>query len=204
GTPPVAIVNATFVRRFLRDADPLRDALAGFSNIIVDGKIVRRDAAIVGVVSDVKYASLTAAPEPVIYVPPAEFQSLRQTVVIQPQEGRPLSPPDVRQAIRAVEPNVALEFGTLAGSVSASLSRERLGMMLMSLFGAAAVLLAVVGVFGVVAYVVAQRTNEMAVRQALGATRAQVFLMVLGDGGRVAGAGVAIGLVLAWMTGALM
>jgi ABC-type antimicrobial peptide transport system permease subunit len=77
-------------------------------------------------------------------------------------------------------------------------------MLLMSLFGAAAVLLAVVGVFGVVAYVVAQRTNEMAVRQALGATRSQLFLMVLGDGGRVAGAGVAVGVVLAWMTGALM
>jgi len=204
GAPPVAIVNATFVRRFLRDADPLRDALAGFSNDIVDGKVVRHDSAIVGVVSDVRYASLTAAPEPVIYVPPGEFSSLRQTLVIQPQQGRPLSASDLREAILAVEPNVALEFGTLAASVSASLSRERLGMLLMSLFGAAAVLLAVVGVFGVVAYVVSQRTNEMAVRQALGATRAQLFLMVLGDGGRVAGAGVAIGVVLAWMTGALM
>ncbi len=204
GAPPVAIVNATFVRRFLRDADPLRDALAGFSNVIVDGKVVRRDSAIVGVVADVKYASLTAPPEPVIYVPPVEFSSLRQTIVILPQEGRPIAIADLRDAIRGVDPNVALEFGTLASSVSASLSRERLGMLLMSLFGAAAVMLAVVGVFGVVAFVVAQRTNEMAVRQALGATRAQVFLMVLGDGGRIAGAGVAIGLVLAWMTGALM
>jgi len=204
GAPPVAIVNATFVRRFLRDADPLRDALAGFSNILVDGKIVRRDSAIVGVVSDVRYASLTAAPEPVIYVPPVEFSSLRQTIVIQPQEGRPLATSEIRDAIRAADPNVALEFGTLAASVSASLSRERLGMVLMSLFGAAAVLLAVIGVFGVVAYVVAQRTNEMAVRQALGATRAQLFLMVLGDGGRVAGTGVLLGVVLAWMSGALM
>jgi len=204
GAPPVAIVNATFVRRFLRGADPLRDALAGFSNNIVDGKVVRHDSAIVGVVSDVRYASLTAAPEPVIYVPPGEFSSLRQTIVIQPQEGRPIAPSDLREAIRAVEPSVALEFGTLAGSVSASLGRERLGMLLMSLFGVAAVLLAVVGVFGVVAYVVSQRTNEMAVRQALGATRAQLFLMVLGDGGRVTGAGVAIGVVLAWTTGALM
>ena len=124
--------------------------------------------------------------------------------MIQPQEDRPLSTAELREAIRAVEPNVAVEFGTLAESVSSSVSRERLGMLLMSLFGAAAVLLAVVGVFGVVAYVVAQRTNEMAVRQALGATRARLFLMVLGDGGRIAGAGVAIGLVLAWMTGALM
>ncbi|HEX6463483.1 MAG TPA: ADOP family duplicated permease [Vicinamibacterales bacterium] len=204
GEQPVAIVNATFVRRFLRDADPLRDALAGFSNTLDNGKIVRRDAEIVGVVADVKYASLTAAPEPVIYVPPVEFPSLRQSIVIAPQEGRPLAPTDLRSAIRAVDPNVALDFGTVAASVSASISRERLGMLLMSLFGAAAILLAIVGVFGVVAYVVAQRTGEMAVRQALGATRLQLFLMVLGDGGRVAGMGVAIGLVLAWMTGAMM
>lgn len=204
GASPVAIVNATFVRRFLRDADPLRDALAGFSNIIESGKIIRRDSAIVGVVADVKYASLTAAPEPVIYVPPVEFPVLRQSMVIVPQDGRPLATADLRSAIRAVDPNVALEFGTLADGVSASLSRERLGMLLMSLFGATAILLAVVGVFGVIAYVVAQRTNEMAVRQALGATRAQVFRMVLGDGGRVAGAGIAIGLILAWMTGAMM
>ena len=204
GAQPVAIVNATFVRRFLRDADPLREALAGFSNTIVDGKIIRHDSAIVGVVADVKYESLTAPPEPVIYVPPGEFQSLRQTIVIEPHDDRPLPVADLREAIRAVEPNVALEFGTIAGSVSTSLSRERLGMLLMSLFGATAVLLAVVGVFGVVAYVVAQRTSEMAVRQALGATRTQLFLMVLGDGGRVATAGVAVGLVLAWITGALM
>src|SRR5262249_32103377 len=147
---------------------------------------------------------LTAEPEPVIYVPPGEFSSLRQTIVVQPREGRPLAMSDLREAIRGVVPNVALEFGTLGDAVSASVSRERLGMLLITLFGAAALLLAVVGVFGVVAYVVAQRTNEMAVRQALGATRAQLFLMVLGDGGRVAGAGVAIGLVLAWMTGTLM
>jgi putative ABC transport system permease protein len=74
----------------------------------------------------------------------------------------------------------------------------------MTLFGGAAVVLAVVGVFGVVTYVVAQRTNEMAVRQALGATRAQLFLMVLADGGRVTVMGIAVGLMLAWWTGTLM
>src|SRR5262249_43571109 len=72
---PVAIVNAAFVRRFLRDSDPLREALAGFSTSMVDGKLVRRDSAIVGVVADVKYASLTQPVEPVIYVPPGEFLS---------------------------------------------------------------------------------------------------------------------------------
>lgn len=204
GAAPVAIVNAAFARRFLRDMDPLRDALKGFSSKIVQGKIVRNDSQIVGVVSDVKYTSLTSAAEPVIYVPPAEFNTLRQSIVVIPPEGRTLSTADLRDAIRAVDPTVALDFSTVADSTAASLGRERLGMVLMALFGAAAVLLAVVGVFGVVAYVVAQRTNEMAVRQALGATRVQLFLMVLADGGRITVAGIACGLILSWWTGTLM
>lgn len=204
GSPPVAIVNQAFVRRFLGDADPLRDSLVGFSNKIVDGKLVREDAAIVGVAADVRYASLGSPPEPLIYVPPHEINLLRQSIVVAPPEGRTLSIPALRSAILDVEPNVAIDVGLLRDAVSTSLTRERLGMVLMSLFGAAALSLAVIGVFGVIAYVVSQRTGELAVRQALGATRAQIFRMVLGDGGRVAAIGVAIGSILSWGTGTLM
>jgi putative ABC transport system permease protein len=204
GSPTVAILNETFVRRFLRDTDPLREQLKGFSNKIVDGKVVRDDAAVVGVVADVKYAALTAPPEPVVYVSPGEFFTLRQTLIIMPTEGRQPSIPQLRAAILEVEPRVALEFGTLAATIASSLERERLGMMLMTGFGLAALLLAIVGVFGVIAYVVSQRTGEMAIRQALGATRRQVFGMVLGDGAKVAALGVIIGFVLAWWEGRLI
>jgi len=204
GSQPVAIVNDAFVRRFLPGADPLRERFKGFYNNLVDGKLVRRDAAIVGVVEDVHYASMTAAAEPVLYVPQHEYPGFRQSLVIEPMEGRPLSIPPLRAAILEVDSNVALEFGTMAAAVSASLSRERLGTLLMTLFGAGALVLAVVGVFGVLAYVVSQRTNEMAVRQALGATRAQLFGMVLGDGSRVTVLGIAIGLLASWWTGGLM
>lgn len=204
GSPPVAILNETFVNRFLRGSDPLTEWLKGFSNTIVDGKLVRHDTQVVGVVADVKYAGLTAPPEPVVYVPAAEFLTLRQTLVMTPQPGRPLSIPQVRAAILDVEPKVALEFGTMAATVAASLERERLGMMLMIAFGVAALLLAIVGVFGVIAYVVSQRTGEMAIRQALGATRREVFAMVLRDGATIAAIGVAVGLLMAWWEGRLI
>ena len=202
--PPVAILNETFVRRFVHGIDPLTEQLKGFSNSIVDGKVVRRDAVVVGVVPDVKYSALTAAPEPVVYVPATEFFTLRQTLILVPAEGRQPSIPELRAAILEAQPRVGLEFGTLAATVASSLERERLGMLLMTLFGLAALVLAVVGVFGVIAYAVSQRTGEMAIRQALGATRRQVFMMVLRDGATVAALGVTIGLLLAWWEGRLI
>jgi putative ABC transport system permease protein len=204
GAPPVAILNESFVKRFLRDFDPLREQLRGFSNKIVDGKIVREDAAVVGIVADVKYSALTATSEPTVYVPAGEFFTLRQTLIVQPAEGRQISMPQIRAAILEVEPKVALDFGTMTETVATSLERERLGMMLMSGFGLAALLLAIVGVFGVIAYVVSQRLGEMAIRQALGATRGQVFNLVLGDGLRVAALGVLLGLLIAWWEGRLI
>jgi ABC-type antimicrobial peptide transport system permease subunit len=92
----------------------------------------------------------------------------------------------------------------MSSLVDASLERQRLGMLLMSAFGAAALLLTTIGVFGVIAYVVAQRTTEMAVRQALGATRPQVFWLVLSHGGVMSAMGVGLGVVLAWWTGRLL
>jgi hypothetical protein len=200
----VAIVNEAFVQRFLPSSDPLRDALAGFSNDIVAGKLVRHDSAIVGVVANVRYASLTAAPDPIIYVPPSEYPLVRQAIVIAPAPGHPASIADYRAAILSVDPYVALTFSTMDEAIAGSVNRERLGMVLMTAFGVAAVLLAIVGVFGVIAYVVAQRSNEMAVRQALGATPGQVFRMVVGDGGRVALGGIVAGLLLSWWTGKMM
>ena len=120
-----------------------------------------------------------------------------------PADGK-LSAPELRAAVRDVDPNVAVDVQTMAEVISGSVNRERLGVLLMSLFGAAALFLAIVGVFGVIAYVVSQRTGELAVRQALGATRAQVFRLVFGDGGRIAASGIAIGLLASWWSGVLM
>ena len=106
--------------------------------------------------------------------------------------------------MRRVDPRLAIEARAVPAVVAASLDRERLGMWLMLGFGLAALLLAAVGMFGVIAYVVSQRTGEMAVRQALGATRAQILATVVREGTGVALIGMAIGIVVAWWTGRLV
>ena len=201
----VAIVNQAFVRRFLYDRDPLSERLMGFRYRLIDGRPKPEEVAIVGVVADVKYAGLTAAPEPVVYVPNTQFGALRQSLVLTAADGAPQRLiPAVRAALTGIDPNVAIEFGTMSALVASSLDRQRLGMTLMSSFGIAALLLTTIGVFGVIAYVAAQRTAEMAVRQALGATRSRVFWLVMLHGSRTAGVGLAAGLVLAWWTGRLL
>jgi len=197
----VAIVNQAFVRRSLGDLNPIGERIKDLRFRRVDGKFVSEEVTIVGVVADVQYASLTEPAEPIVYLPCAQYLSGREIFVVTTADGRPEQhASQFRAALRDVDRNVAVEIGTLAGSVASSLDRQRLGMWLMSGFGVAALLLAMVGVFGVVAYVVSQRTGEMAVRQALGATRAQVIQIVLLESARTAALGTGGGLVIAlWM-----
>jgi ABC-type antimicrobial peptide transport system permease subunit len=131
--------------------------------------------------------------------------TLRRTVVITTADGRPerLIPP-IRTELARVDPQVPVDFEPLSRVVSTSLVWPTLGLLLMSTFGAAALLLAATGVFGVIALVVAERRSEMAVRLALGATRGRVFRMVVLQGGGLALQGLVIGLLVAWWTGGLM
>jgi putative ABC transport system permease protein len=109
-----------------------------------------------------------------------------------------------RRALHGAEPRLAIESTTLSSLVSHSIERQRLGMWLMSAFAVAALLLAAVGVFGVVAFSVSQRTGEMAVRQALGATRGDVSWAIVRDAGQKALPGLVAGLVIAWWSGHLV
>ena len=201
----VTIVNEEWVRRFLGDRDPLREQVKGFNFRVVDEKAVGDGLRIVGVVGNAKYASLTAAPEPTVYIPLSQTLRSRLSIVVTSRDVHPEQHTAAfRQALTDVEPRLAIESTTLPSLVSSSISRQRLGTVLMSGFGLTALLLATVGVFAVVAYNVSQRTAEMAIRQALGATRADVYWTVVRDGGGVAVAGTIAGLVLAWWTGRLI
>jgi putative ABC transport system permease protein len=202
---PVAIVNEAFVRRSLGDVDPLRERIKGVKFRVVDKRLVDEEVAIVGVAADVKYSVLTAEPEPVLYVPATQFLFPRASIVITTPDGRPEARvAQWRSAVAAVDPKIPVETRVLSAVVASSLERQRIGMWLMSGFGFAALLLAMVGVFGVIAYVVSQRYGEMAIRQTLGATRSQVFWIVMRDGMQIAAAGLASGAILAWWTGRLV
>lgn len=200
--PAVVIVNETFVKRFLNGRDPLREHLTGFGFVPASGQVSNPDSAIVGVVADVRYAGLSVPAEPTVYVPMGQYGKVRLSIVITTADGRPeRQSAGLRAAVLGVDRNITIDTAAMTTLVANSLKRQRLGMWLMSAFGVAAIVLATVGIFGVIGYMVAQRAGEMAIRKALGASRARVFWIIVSHAGVPASLGVVIGVVLAWWTG---
>jgi putative ABC transport system permease protein len=202
---PVVMVNEAFAKRNFGSASPIGERIKSLHGHMENGKFVDDLVPIVGVVRDVKYATLSGPAEPVLYEPFAQFFFQRATIVVATADGVPEQhAAEFEAALRRVEPRLAIEAQSVPSIVAASLDRERLGMWLMLGFGAAALLLAAAGIFGVIAYVVSQRMGEMAVRQALGATRAQILATVLREGGGLVAGGLLVGVSVAWWTGRLV
>jgi putative ABC transport system permease protein len=196
---PVALVNRTFARMFLDGRDPLKSSFA-YGLPAVDPKTMRD---IVGVVDDMPYESLALAPGPAFYIAETQlFPLLRPTIVVTPRAGDPRAlEPALRSVLTAFDPLMMMSFTTAPDIVASTLDRQRLGMTLMLVFGALALLLAAVGIFGVIAYGSAQRGAEFATRIALGASAARIFGLVIAGGQRLALLGVVLGLVGAYAGG---
>jgi putative ABC transport system permease protein len=161
---------------------------------------VPRPATIVGIVTDLKYSRLDQDAEPEAFValeriPPRFNMSIAARVTGSPAAAARALACQVA-AIDPTQPVFAVK--TLDQALSDSLAPRRFNLFLLGAFAAAAVLLALVGVYGVMAYAVAERTREIGVRMALGAREAQVVGMVAREAGMVAGGGIAAGLVAAW------
>jgi predicted permease len=204
---PVVLVNEAWARKFLSGLDPLRERVLGFGFFgHRDGShFVNDPADIVGVVKDVRYAALAREAEPMLYLTDSMYAFARKSLIVTTADGRPERlASEIRAALKHIDPEVPVEIQTLSQVVRASLVWSRLGALLMGMFGAIALVLASVGVFGVIAYVVSQRLPEMAVRLALGASPTQVFALVMRQGGRLIVEGVVAGVVLAWWLGRLM
>jgi putative ABC transport system permease protein len=112
--------------------------------------------------------------------------------------------PAVRAALQQFDPQLAVEYDTAPNIVASTLSRQALGMTLMMIFGATALVLAAVGIYGVIAYAAAQRRAEVATRIALGASNADVFLLMTRHGQRLAAVGTIIGLAAAYAGGRIV
>ncbi|HVE79834.1 MAG TPA: ABC transporter permease, partial [Gemmatimonadaceae bacterium] len=194
GAPPVAIVNETMARRFY----PVGDAVGRWIQT-GDPDPEAPKLTIVGVVPDVKYTGLDAEPAPTIYVPFKQHRWWRTMYVVVRGSGDPLRHlPAVRGAVAAVDPQVPLqEARTMDDLLFASVAEPRFRAGLLGGFGAIALLLASAGIFGVMSYTVNQRRRETGVRLALGASRGDVMRVVVGEGVRLAMAGVVLGLLLA-------
>jgi putative ABC transport system permease protein len=156
---------------------------------------------VVGVAGDVRHASLEAAPRPTYYVPFRQDPWPAMTFVLRMsgagEHGASLQA-SIRDAIWEVDKEQPLgPVRTMDEQIARSLARRRFSVTLLTAFGVTAVALAAIGLYGVLAFIVAQRRREIGVRMALGARPRDVVANVLGEGVRLAGAGVGIGLALA-------
>ena len=151
---------------------------------------------IVGVVDDVKQASLDSEPGSQVYVPVTQFPYPRLTLVVRVAGGDPgTAVPVIRKTVREVDPAATInDVRTMESVVSESLARQRFQMTLIGTFAVLALVLATVGLYGVLALIVGQRRREIGVRLALGATPRTVVRMLLGEGARMAAVGVVLGL----------
>ena len=191
GTTPVVIVNKTFVRRYLGGRDPIGvQFAAGYPR-----PDPRNELTVIGVVDDIRQKSVSEEPEPAYYQSLLQVPVRRQTMVVA-TSASDLGPLQsaIRGEIRQFDPQVAVDFEVLSELVAATIRRQQLGMTLMLIFGAVAILLAAVGIYGVVAYAVSQRRGEMSTRLALGATPGAVFWLVMKQGAAIGLAGIVIGL----------
>jgi putative ABC transport system permease protein len=203
--PSVAIVNEAFVRRFLGGANPIGRQVSRLNTTWAPGdpstqygEMFASDAEVVGLVSDVRYASLRQPPMPAVYLAHQQATLRRMTIVARSRTSDPTTlVAAIRREIAAIDPQLTVGVTMFQDVVRTSLGRERLGLTLMSLFGTIALVLAAVGVYGVMSYSVTQRFAEMGVRSALGATRGGISRLVLIRGAALAATGVAIGVAAA-------
>ncbi len=191
GSPRVVVVNQSFARRHFPDGRVLgRRVLVQASNQAL--------AEIIGVVGDVRHNGLTSDPAPTVFLLHAQTPGYITNLVVR-TTGDPLAHvAAVRRAVHEVDPTQAVSgIRTLEQHVASLLARPRLYAVLLAGFAMIAVTLAAVGVYGLIAYWVTQRTHEIGIRLALGATREQIFFGLIGQGIRLVGAGLVVGLAAA-------
>ena len=195
-SPRVAIVNDAFVRKILGGANPIGKVFHG-----------TRDATnsyqIIGLVKDSKYWEMREEPEPIVFVSFTQKNGPQQQSTLMIRSDEPLLPltASIKQVVTEVNPAIVLNFTVFKTLIREGLLREQLMAMLSGFFGALAAILAMVGLYGVISYMVVQRRSEIGVRMALGASRRDILVMILREAAVLLGIGLAVGTVLALAAG---
>jgi len=181
-SPKVAIISETLVRRYFPNQDPLGKQMRfGFPpNIDVAREIV-------GIVGDVRNAALSRKPEPMMYLPFAQAPLYGGEVVVRSSLSAASVAAGIRRAVRSMDKNLPVtDIESLNDAVGQSISQERFRTFLLASFSVIALVLAAVGIFGVMSYSASQRTHEIGIRVALGAGRRDVLRLILGQGTKLA------------------
>ncbi len=204
--PPVVIINEAFANEFFKDQDPL-------NNRLTIGKGVMREFAteqerqVIGVVGDTRDGGLQQRPRPAMYIPQAQVPDAANALnlglapvgwVVRTQSDPYAMSEAIQESIRQSTGLPVSQVRSMADVVVRSTSRQRFNMWLMTMFGASALLLAAIGIYGLMAYSVEQRTQEIGIRLSLGADGGSVRRMVIVQGMRLAVVGVVIGLAASW------
>jgi putative ABC transport system permease protein len=189
----VVIVNETFVQKNLLGQDPLG------KRVTIAMKDTNVPTEIIGVVGDTKHLGLDTETEAMAYWPQPELVYLGMTFVIRTQ-GQPTSiAPAARDVIRTLDPEQPIgEVSTMEGLLSKSIARSRFNTILLAIFSLVAMVMAAVGIYGVMSYSVQQRTHEIGLRMALGAQQSDVLRLIVKQGVMLGLIGVAAGLLAAF------
>jgi putative ABC transport system permease protein len=190
--PGVAVISDATARKYWPERDPLGRHLV-LDIGVVPGPSIDRE--IVGVVKDVKLAQMDERSTPVIYVPHAQYPAATMTIVIKTSGDPMAAAPLLRHELSLLDRDAAvLDVQPMSARLAGSSADLRFRTLLLASFGAVALTLAVVGLYAVMAYAMAQRTHEIGVRIALGASPDQVMWLAFRDGMAPVAAGTAAGL----------
>jgi predicted permease len=194
GATRVVIVNETFARRFFPGPNPMEDAIGKRVSNSSRGPFFE----IIGIARDGKYFSIGEAPEPFIYFPLLQSYTSNATLVVRTATDPKQMIPTIRREVQMLDDKLPVfDVKTLTEHLGLSLFPARIAATLLGGFGLLALVLAGIGIYGVMSYSVAQRTREIGIRMALGAGQGDVLKMVVGQGMIMASIGVIIGLLVA-------
>ena len=194
GTPLVAIVNQSFAQAFLT-GDPIGQRFTWPNDAGGPGVTYE----VIGVVANQKYGDLREPNPNIFFVASAQLPEQREwrRYIIRTTQPRPAAAGSIGAAVKAFDPTLAIRYSSIDAQIAEGVLQERLMARLSTLFGLISLLLAVVGLYGVMSYTVASRRAEIGVRVALGATRVRILSMIMSDVGRMMLAGVIFGAALA-------
>ncbi len=214
GSQTVGLVNEAFARRFFQGQRAIGASVefAIDSTNGTDNRFLKTPIAVVGVLPDQPFSTLADQAEPTLFLPYAQFPATAHLAHfafgISPQFAVRSSLPqavlerEIRAALKEAAPDMAeMQIGSMEANIAASLTRQRLALRLAGGFGLLALALAGVGIYGVLASSVAQRTREIGIRMALGSSRGAAMRLVLRQAGAMVALGLAAGLLCAWPAG---